>query len=143
VAGVYEPFRRTLSAEIAAGRPDLRVLVTVHSFTPVYHGEPRAVDLGLLHDSDPGLAHAMLAAAPTHLPRLDIRLNAPYDATDGVTHTLRAHAVPRGMPNVMIELKNSLLGDAGGIARIADGLAGMLGTALAACLSDAGKGETH
>ncbi len=136
VEAVYRPFERCLRATLDARRGPT-VLVTVHSFTPVYHGQPRAVDLGLLHDADPRLADAMLAAAPAHLPALDTRLNAPYDAGDGVTHTLRAHAVPRGMPNVMIEVKNSLLGDAGGIAAIADGLAGMLGTALAACFADA------
>ena len=48
---VYAPFHNRLAAE-RARRPDLRALVTVHSFTPVYHGKTRPVEIGLLHGKD-------------------------------------------------------------------------------------------
>ncbi|MGL6211643.1 MAG: N-formylglutamate amidohydrolase, partial [Paracoccaceae bacterium] len=62
---VYLPFHGALHALIAgriAGglRP---VIVTVHSFTPVYFGQPRAVEFGVIHDADPSLAHAIVAAS--------------------------------------------------------------------------------
>lgn len=127
VTEIYEPFRSLLSNTLDsfAAPP---VLVTIHSFTPVWFGVPREVELGLLHDSDDRLARAMLASAPDGL---DTRLNAPYDATDGVTHTLREHAIPRGLQNVMIEVRNDLISDAAGVSRFADILAGMLTQALA------------
>lgn len=128
VAEVYAPFRDLLSATLDrfGAAP---ALVTIHSFTPVWFGQPRAVELGLLHDSDDRLARAMLARAPDGL---DARLNAPYSATDGVTHTLRAHAIPRGLQNVMIEVRNDLIADAAGCARMADLLAALLHGATAA-----------
>src|SRR6478735_12142492 len=62
---LYIPFHdriETLVKERAArGQPT--VLVTIHSFTPVYNGKPRAVELGILHDEDARLADRMLAAA--------------------------------------------------------------------------------
>lgn len=127
VREVYEPFRDLLSRTLdAKGRC---AVVTVHSFTPVYFGAPREVELGLLHDEDAALAQAMLRAAPEHL-EFETRLNEPYAAADGVTHTLRAHAIPRGLPNVMIEVRNDLLRDDAGIERVAQGLEGMVRDAV-------------
>lgn len=108
---VYVPFRDTVAAGIdrqcrAVG--DVAV-VTVHSFTPVYRGVRRAVEVGILHDADARLADAVLAAADDDLA---VRRNQPYGPADGVTHTLRTHALPRGLANVMIEVRNDLVADA-------------------------------
>jgi predicted N-formylglutamate amidohydrolase len=127
VAEVYEPFH-TLLIETLGRFETPPTLVTIHSFTPIWHGTPRAVELGLLHDSDDRLARAMLTAAPDGV---DTRLNAPYSVTDGVTHTLREHAIARGLQNVMIEVRNDLISDATGVARFSEILSQMLTTALA------------
>ncbi|WP_421703443.1 N-formylglutamate amidohydrolase [Aliiroseovarius sp.] len=103
---VYRPFEAAL-----AGLMDQRgkgVLVTVHSFTPVYHGKTREVQLGILHDSDARLADLMLARAQDHTAMVT-RRNDPYGPEDGVTHTLKHHAIPRGWANVMLEFRNDLI----------------------------------
>lgn len=106
VATYYLPFRRALADAIAAcAKP---VIVTVHSFTPNYHGQPRQVEIGILHDSDARLADAMLSIAPQHT-QMNTQRNAPYGPEDGVTHTLKEHALPGGHLNVMIELRNDLI----------------------------------
>lgn len=127
VTEVYTPFRTLLKSTLDTFETP-PVLVTIHSFTPVWFGQPRDVELGLLHDSDDRLARAMLMAAPDDL---DARLNAPYSVTDGVTHTLREHAIPRGLQNVMIEVRNDLISDATGVARFSAILGQMLNSALA------------
>lgn len=105
----YDPFRATLAAAIEArSRPP--VIVTVHSFTPVYHGARREVEIGILHDADARLADAMLLAAGENSGFV-VRRNQPYGPQDGVTHTLREHALPRGLLNVMIEIRNDLIAD--------------------------------
>lgn len=106
VATYYEPFRATLAATI--GRIGAPVIVTVHSFTRIYHGKPRAVEIGILHDSDTRLADAMLAVAADHTP-LRVERNAPYGPQDGVTHTLREHGLAHGHPHVMLEIRNDLI----------------------------------
>lgn len=126
IAAVYTPFRDMLCRRLDQFETP-PIMVTLHSFTPEWFGVPRNVELGLLHDSDDRLAKAMLAQAPQDL---DTRLNAPYDASDGVTHTLREHAVPRGLHNVMIEIRNDLISDSSGIARFADILGDMLTQAM-------------
>ncbi len=105
---VYVPFRDHLSGEITARRGHLDLMVTVHSFTPVYHGAPRPVELGILHGRDDRFAQAMLAAKPAEF-EYDVRLNEPYAASDGVAHTLDIQGVNNGLLNVMLEIRNDLI----------------------------------
>ncbi len=126
---IYRPFQKALAAAVQT-RPH-RVLVTIHSFTPVYNGVPRAVEVGILHDSDRRLADAMLNAAVQD-PAYNVQRNAPYGPEDGVTHTLREHALPRGLLNVMIEVRNDLLADEAGVTAMAAWLHARLKSALAA-----------
>lgn len=126
---VYHPFRQLLSDTLET-RPGPTVLITIHSFTPVYQGNTRDVELGILHDSDDRAAQLLLRAAEGS--GLRAALNEPYSATDGVTHTLREHAIARGLPNVMIEVKNDLIDTPAGVNR----LAGLLAPMLAATINE-------
>lgn len=127
---VYRPFHEALGGlldrRLEAGRRP--VLVTIHSFVPRYHGRPRRVQLGILHDSDPRLAKAMLAL--TADGALDARRNEPYGPEDGVTHTLKAQALPRGLLNVMIEIRSDLIAERPGQTALTERLAGWLTQAL-------------
>lgn len=124
---VYFPFRDLL-AEILAARTVAPVIVTIHTFTPVYFGKPRAVEIGILHDEDSRLADAMLAVATGH----DIRRNEPYGPADGVTHTLKVHGLANGWLNVMIEVRNDLVRTPDAAHAIARDLTVWLQAALAA-----------
>ncbi|MGR3677706.1 MAG: N-formylglutamate amidohydrolase [Paracoccaceae bacterium] len=124
VAQYYDPFHAVLSAEIAK-RPDA-VIVTIHSFTPVYNGQQRSVEIGILHDQDTRLADALLDIAGSDV----VLRNEPYGPAHGVTHTLKRHALPGGLLNVMIEIRNDLIQTAEDQKAIAKDLAGWLGAAL-------------
>ncbi|MFB9951747.1 N-formylglutamate amidohydrolase [Rhizobium puerariae] len=129
---LYLPFHARIREEIAErrARGQRTVLVTVHSFTPVYFGRQRPVEIGILHDRDSRLADRMLeAAGGTHLYRVE--RNEPYGPADGVTHTLEVHALPAGLLNVMIEIRNDLIADETGQGVVADFLAGLLREGLA------------
>lgn len=105
-AAYYHPFHATV--ERALERVSEPILVTIHSFTPTYHGTARPVEIGILHDRDTRLADAMLDLAERRTDAVVAR-NQPYGPEDGVTHTLQRHAVEAGRPNVMIEVRNDLL----------------------------------
>lgn len=128
---LYFPFQNRIRDEIAdrARRARPAVLVTIHSFTPVYFGKQRAVEIGILHDTDSRLADRMLSAAEdTKLYRVE--RNEPYGPADGVTHTLELHALPNGLLNVMIEVRNDLIEDEVGQRVVADFLTGLLQESL-------------
>nr|CAD6617236.1 N-formylglutamate amidohydrolase [Rhizobium sp. TCK] len=124
---LYLPFQGAIRDEIAARRARglQTVLVTVHSFTRVYFGQERAVEIGILHDTDSRLADRMLqttgGTSPYRLER-----NEPYGPADGVTHTLELHALPAGLLNVMIEVRNDLIADEAGQSAAADFLSKLL-----------------
>ena len=128
---VYVPFHNDLGAEVAR-RMALGlhpVIITIHSFTPVWHGTPRAVEFGVIHDSIPSLAQAIVAASGPL--GLHTEMNAPYSAADGVTHMLRRHATPFALPNAMLEVRNDLIASPAMAEAIAARMAPVLTQAIA------------
>ena len=107
IAAIYRPFHEGVAQVLdrrAADRKDT-IVVSIHSFTPIYKGKARAVELGILYDRDSGLAGRLIKS----FPNIDVRLNEPYGPKDGVLHTLNLHAAPRGLRHAMIEIRNDLI----------------------------------
>lgn len=131
-AAVYAPFHHGLHALLMdrLARGLAPVMVTVHSFTPVYFGTTRAVEFGVIHDADETLPRAILTEARSRTA-LRAEWNEPYSAKDDVTHTLRLQATPYGLPNAMLEIRNDLIATPQDEGRMADSLAPVLAAALA------------
>ena len=121
---IYRPFHAAIAdlLDRRAAEGTRSMVVTIHSFTPVYKGRPRAVELGILHDRDTGLADKLITSFPT----VDARLNEPYGPKDGVLHTLNLHAAPRGLRHAMIEIRNDFLSDERGQGEWAERLSASL-----------------
>ena len=116
-----------LDSRNAAGRPS--VLIDVHSFTPVFHGEARPWHIGVLHGSDFRLAHILLdlMVGEGDIPVGD---NEPY-AVDGVNdYTIPVHGEQRGIPHVEFEIRQDLIASAAGQEEWAERLATWLTKAL-------------
>ncbi|WP_038690191.1 N-formylglutamate amidohydrolase [Rhizobium etli] len=128
---LYVPFHDAVRGLIRdrRARGQDSVIVTIHSFTPVYHGRDRAVELGILHDEDSRLADLMLKTA-AEAPLYRTERNQPYGPEDGVTHTLILHGLSNGLRNVMIEVRNDLIADDVGQGVMADYLKGLLQQSL-------------
>lgn len=127
----YDPYHAAITGALdramAAGvRP---AIVAIHSFTPQLRGRPpRPWQVGILYAADDRLARPLMAAL-----RADgfcVGDNEPYHgALDG--DTLDQHGIRRGLPHVLIEIRNDLIGDAAGEAAWAARLTGPLRRALA------------
>lgn len=110
ISALWSPFHaaveRLLDVRRTAYRPT--GLVTIHSFTPVYRGIARPWHVGVISTPDRRFAEALLARLrrDRHLVVGD---NQPYSARDNVDYTIRRHGYARGLPNVMIEVRNDLL----------------------------------
>ncbi|MDO5529725.1 MAG: N-formylglutamate amidohydrolase [Paracoccus sp. (in: a-proteobacteria)] len=122
VSQIYLPFHDALhgllAQRMAAGQSP--VLITVHSFTPIFEGRQRDTEFGIIHDQDDRLAKAL---ARQDLGGLAVHLNQPYSAADGVAHTLALHATPYGLSHAMLEIRNDLIADEPAQAAMADRLA--------------------
>ena len=90
--------------------------LSIHSFTPVLHGQTRNADIGLLYD--PGragerrLAVAWQKALRKRVPSLRVRRNYPYlGKADGFTTHLRRR-FPRAYLGLELEVNQALAGTA-------------------------------
>lgn len=131
IDAIYRPWQRQLKDTISSRRAGGRetVIVTIHTFTPIYKGAPRSVEIGILHDRDARLADAMLAQNGAG-SRFTLRRNEPYGPEDGVTHTLVEHGLANGLLNVMIEVRNDLVKDEASQEVVAGFLAELIGASL-------------
>lgn len=89
----YYPHRNTIEQHIRESRE--RILhLSVHSFTPVWHGEERKVDIGLLFDpariGEVEFSERYYSQLKNLLPSFNIEFNEPYKGIDdGFTTHLR------------------------------------------------------
>lgn len=104
---IHQPFHAAIAAALDAG--PRRALLTVHSFTPVLRSQPqqaRPMQLGLLFGSDSRLADALQAALAQTDPGLHVARNQPY-AVDGPSdYAIPVHGLARGIPNLLLEIRN-------------------------------------
>lgn len=108
---IHEPFHMAVDGLVRGQMGKLGrdvVVVTIHSFTPVYFGKTRDVEIGFLHHDNASLS---LAAQRIEERRGRYRtaLNQPYDASDGVTYSLAKHADAHGLHSTMVEIRNDLV----------------------------------
>lgn len=131
IENFYRPFEQQVSAHVSK-LCNPSALITVHSFTPVYLGKKRTVEIGVLHDDDSRLADSMLKELPT-FTSAQIERNQPYGPADGVTHTLKRHGLKHNLLNVMIEIRSDLIMTEKQCNEMAQILADAIKASLAQC----------
>ncbi len=128
----WQPYRDAIGAHVAqmtaAGPPP--VLVSLHSFTPVWRGHPRPWHAGVLWDCDDRLARPVIAALRAR-PGLIVGDNEPYDgALRG--DTMFDHGTVPGLAHILIEVRQDLIATPAGAAEWAALLSQVLAHVLAA-----------
>ncbi len=110
VARWWGPYHAALGAMCAdAAARNAFMLLSVHSFNPVYEGHVREVELGVLFDEEEALGHALLEAlAPSGLV---LRPNEPWSGQGGMMFSCWTHARRHGLRALEIEVRNDLLQD--------------------------------
>lgn len=128
---IFDPYHDRIDAELELRRRAMRptVLISVHSFTPVFHGERRPWHLGLLYNRDPNYARHL--SDELEGSGLNVGHNKPYAVSDVTDYTIPVHGERRGIPHVMIEVRQDLIENEQGQDEWADRLSGLLPRALA------------
>lgn len=127
---IHQPLHEAIAVALdqrqAAGKP--LFLVSVHSFTPVMRatGAVRDFELGLLYNRDARFAERLAEVFRAANPDVTVRLNEPYHVDDLSDYTIPVHGERRGIPHVLLEVRNDLINDARGQQEWADRLAGPL-----------------
>ncbi len=125
---VFTPYHRHIAEVIerraAAGQPT--VLVSLHSFTPIYAGIKRPWHVGTLYQKDTRLPPLLLKGLRAQ-GDLVVGDNEPYAVSNETDYTIPVHGEARGLMNTGIEIRQDLIGDQAGEAEWAERLAAIFG----------------
>ncbi len=121
---IFDPYHRRIAEVIDRRQRDSvpTVLVSLHSFTPVYAGIVRPWHVGTLYNRDTRLPSLLLKGLRAEA-ELVVGDNEPYAVSDETDYTIPVHGEARGLMNTGIEIRQDLLADPAGQAEWAERLA--------------------
>jgi predicted N-formylglutamate amidohydrolase len=101
---ISEIINRSLEKNIFPG------IVSIHSFTPIFGGNKRSTELGILWDSDNRLPDIFFSHLNKNYKNINIGNNKPYTGRMK-NDTLYRHGTKQGLANVLIEIRQDLIID--------------------------------
>lgn len=115
----HAPYHAAITAALdtAQSRGIIPAILSVHSFTPAWKGVPRPWHFGVLWDRDDRLARPLMAALRA-LPGIIVGDNEPYSG-ELENDCMNQHGTQRGLPHVLLEVRQDLIADEEGVSRIA------------------------
>ena len=123
---IYWPYHRAIDAEIKrlAGEGRSPAMIAIHSFTPVLDGVSRPWEFGILWDADPRIADILMRKLAGS--GFVVGDNEPYSGRAPQDFTVDNHAEAAGLPHAGIEVRQDLIADDAGVARVAGILHGII-----------------
>jgi predicted N-formylglutamate amidohydrolase len=108
LATYHRPFHHAVDRELEQ-RAGLHTLLSMHSFTPLYEGQPRALEVGVLFDREDALGEHLVSV----FARAGFRVapNEPYSGKEGLIHSAAVHAERFGLRAVELEVRQDLAVD--------------------------------
>lgn len=115
IAALFLPYHQAITRWLDAHPDPALWLISLHSFTPRLAGRWRPWPVGLAHGRDPRLARRLRPGLARQTGLL-VGDNQPYGIEDAHDFTLPTHGEGRGIPHVMIEVRQDGLRTAAQIA---------------------------
>ncbi|MET0582997.1 MAG: N-formylglutamate amidohydrolase [Pseudoxanthomonas sp.] len=124
---IFAPYHARLTQELdrRSEQAAAPVLVSMHSFTPVFAGFVRPWHAGVLYHRDARLARALRDALRAE-PGLEVGDNEPYAVSDTSDFAIPVHGEQRGLLHVELEIRQDLIADEAGQEAWAERLARLL-----------------
>ena len=101
IVGYHRPYHAAVDAELSA--VDAPLLFSIHSFTPVYQGQPRDIELGVLFNRDEADALHLGAALSAHFAK--VAFNEPWSGRAGLIYSAERHAGKHGRLSLELEVR--------------------------------------
>ncbi len=132
VEQIFAPYHNKITEllDTRRDRQQRSILIAVHSYTPVYHGEQRPWHIGIQYNRAPALSRCMIEELSQDA-ELCVGDNRPYCVDEKTDYTIPVHAEGRGLAHLLIEVRHDLIEDAAGQRTWAQRLIEVLPTALA------------
>lgn len=112
---IFAPYHARITQELdrRSEETPAPVLISLHSFTPVFAGFVRPWHTGVLYHRDARLAHALRDALRAEAG-LVVGDNEPYAVSDTSDFAVPVHGEQRGLLHVELEIRQDLIDDAAG-----------------------------
>jgi predicted N-formylglutamate amidohydrolase len=120
IDALWRPYHTALGRVVRATKGAF--VMGMHSFTPMYEGKQRAVELGVLFDHDADFGADWFEAVRTRC-RLDVRLNEPWSGLGGFMFGPQSHATRHGRRAIEIEVRQDIAVDPEGRREVVELLA--------------------
>lgn len=110
INALFTPYHRAVSDQLDgfAGRGIAPAVLSIHSCTPVMAGFQRPWEIGVLWNQDGRIAVPLMSEL-ARAGDINVGDNQPYSGRDHHGFTLEHHAEPRGLPHVLIEVRQDLI----------------------------------
>lgn len=131
IDNLYKPYHRAIEKKLEslATGGTVAALFSLHSFTPVFDGVPRAWDAGVLWDTDSRIAQPLLGGL-RGLGNWRVGDNEPYSGRSAADFTVDYHGETAGRAHAALEIRQDHLATDDGIRYWADSLAAILDPVL-------------
>lgn len=131
IARFHEPYHLAIAARVAQARAQRKtpIIISIHSFTPVFRGKTRPWQIGILWDKDARVAKPLIERLRRE-PELMVGDNQPYSG-ELENDCMNRHATKNGLPHALIEIRQDLIETGEGARRWAKFLARALREVLA------------
>ncbi|MBL4666884.1 MAG: N-formylglutamate amidohydrolase [Sneathiella sp.] len=88
--------------------PEIPIVISMHSFTPIMNDFERPWHVGVLWDQDGRIALPMLEVLRQN-PTLVVGDNEPYSAREPLGYTMNEHGSKKNIPHVVVEIRQDLI----------------------------------
>ncbi len=124
---LYWPYHHAVRDGLASleGLGAAPALIAIHSFTPVFAGQKRPWQVGVLWDKDPRIPQPLMRGLADQ-GDLTVGDNEPYSGRHPADFTIDHHAEAEGLPHVSIEVRQDLITTSSGVAEWSERLASVL-----------------
>ena len=106
---IYEPFHATYNTLVKerCGQERPVVLISIHSFTPVWNGTVRTMDVGVLFDECEELGIRLAGLLKEE--GLFVEINAPYTGRGGLMYSVEDKGKRHRCPHLELEINQALI----------------------------------
>lgn len=142
INGLFRPYHDAIDRLLDSRSQRPSLLLSIHSFTPTLYEQLRPWHIGVSHGRDRRLAALMLKALAQD-GDFNVGDNQPYPIEDDFDYTVPTHGEERGLPSIMIEIRQDGIRTAAEATTWAARLAAAYGLIEAEALGLCGSSFAH
>ncbi|WP_022665402.1 N-formylglutamate amidohydrolase [Desulfospira joergensenii] len=106
---IWNPYQQAVRNYLEKKKPPKPFVITMHSFTPVFRGEKRPWEVGLLYNRCPETAAVLKERLRVNAPGVNIGMNQPYSVSDEEDYTIPIFGETMGFYHVLVEIRQDLI----------------------------------